>query len=163
MNKGRMLTKGITLQAVRLLSFLLPPPLWQFGCGCKIWLTRLVSAEGRLGVVCVERPAPAVHPEGKCSECLHRTHVVEYLRTHWIRRPSGQAPAWTKPRPGEAGPGCGAETQIWRRRKRGPCGARWRRPGGPRTNRWFGWKDRFHQIPVDDCRAGHPVPLLEPA
>lgn len=107
MNKGRMLTKRITLQAVRLLSFFLPPPLRQFGCGCKIWLTRLVSAEGRLDVVCLEPPVPAVHPKDKCSECRRRTHVVEYLRTHWLRRPSGRAPAWTKPHPGRRGPAAG--------------------------------------------------------
>lgn len=82
MNKGKMLTKRITLQAERLLSFLLSPQLRQFGCGCKIWLTRLVSAEGRLGVVRLERPVPAVHPKDKCSECRQRTHVVDGVPSH---------------------------------------------------------------------------------
>lgn len=120
------------------------------------------------GGVCVEGPVPAARPKGECSERRRRTHVpgrtlkAEYLGAHGSRTQNQQAPERAEPSRGKAGPGGGAETQVRRRRKHGPCGARWRRPGGPRASRWLGWREGFQGIPGEGSAIGYLVPLSEP-
>lgn len=142
--------------------------------GCKIWLHGLASAEGHLKnalplspVLCVKKSLCLLYIRrmtvlsvGIEFRWWGRPRQVRYLRLLASQTPNDRTPVWAGPGPEEAGPGCVAETQICRR-KRSPCGARWRRPGSRREGGRARLAGRPWGDPAEGSGAGCQVPLSE--